>query len=185
MAETSVLELNERFGPGGQELEPDVVTVLQSIMRMHQLSVEDLYFKWESYCIRMEADERQPSMDRLRAFKQDLQDALEKSSRSQVHIKTEKRVAATPRAVVKNGDVFGMYVGRLALATQDADLCFFRLDGLVPTTPGTTKLNKTAKRKHLETPSLSRVKADHLSSSPDYKTPTKIEDQLGSLGALP
>ena len=110
MAEASVAELNERFGTGNKELEPDTVKVLQSIMKMHQLSVEDLYFKWESYCIRMEADERQPSMERLRAFKQDLLDALEKSNRAQVHIKTEKRVAATPRGVVRNNDVFGMYV---------------------------------------------------------------------------
>lgn len=108
MAEATVAELNERFAPGGKELEPDVVAALQSIMRMHQLNPQDLFFKWESYCIKMDADEMQPSMERLQAFKQDLQDALEKSNRSQAHVKTEKRAGVTPRAVVKNGDVFGM-----------------------------------------------------------------------------
>jgi len=110
MAEATVAELLERFQTGGKELEPDVVRVLQSTMKMHQLSAEDLYFKWESYCIRMEADEREPSMERLRAFKQDLLDALERSNRSQANSKPDKRVTATPRAAIKNGDVFGMYV---------------------------------------------------------------------------
>jgi len=108
MAESNVAELNERFATGGKELEPDVVFEMQSIMRMHELSPEDLFFKWESYCLRMETDEMRPSMERLRVFKQDIQDELERSNRSQVHIKQEKRVGATPRTTVKSGDVFGM-----------------------------------------------------------------------------
>jgi DNA polymerase alpha subunit B len=109
MAEPTVAELNERFAAGNNELEPDVIAELQSIMRLHQLSPQDLYFKWESYCIKLDVDELQPTVERLRAFKQDLLDALEKSTRTQAHSKPEKRVGATPRTVVKNGgDVFGM-----------------------------------------------------------------------------
>lgn len=101
-------DLNDRFAPAGKQLEPDVVAELQSIMRMHQLSLQALFFKWESYCIKMDMDEMAPSMEGLRAFKQDLQDALERNNRTQVHVKTEKRVSATPRTAIKTGDVFNM-----------------------------------------------------------------------------
>lgn len=168
MADATVADLNERFTAGDKELEPDVVALLRSIMRMHELSPQDLFFKWESYCIKMDTDEMQPSIERLRDFKQDLQHALENNIRSQAHIKPERRIRATPRTAVKNGDVFGM------------------LDSLVPSTPGTAKLNKnSAKRRQLETPSVSRIKAEPASSSPDYKTPSGLEHQLNSLGALP
>jgi DNA polymerase alpha subunit B len=108
MADVAEADLNDRFASGGKELEPDVVTILQSIMRTYHLSLQDLFFKWESYCIKMDAEEMRPTVEKLRAFKEDLLDALEKAQRSQVQIKQEKRSAATPRAVVKSGDVFGM-----------------------------------------------------------------------------
>jgi DNA polymerase alpha subunit B len=139
MADETLAELNQRFGSGTKDLEPDVVAELKSIMRMHQLSVQDLFFKWESYGMKMGMDDFKASIDNLRAFKQNLQDELERSNRSQVHVKTEKRVGATPRAG-KGGDVFGM------------------LDGL--TTPGPGRSRPAAKR----TPGISRVKAEPTSS---------------------
>lgn len=171
MADPVVAELNERFG-GGKELQPDVVNALKSIMHLHDLSVQDLFFKFESYSIKLEMDGMNVTMDTLNAFKQDLKDALERSNRSQPHIKTEKRAGATPRhtAANKGGDVFGM------------------LDGLVPNTPGTGKLNKvaaSAKKRQAGTPSISRIKSEHQASSPDYKSPSKSEDQSNSLGAVP
>lgn len=111
MAEADLQELNEKFATGNKDLEPDVVAELQSIMRMHSLSAQDLFFKWESYCIKMDMDEMKLSVEALRSLKQDIQDALERSNRSHhVHIKSEKRSGATPRTTVKNGggDVFGM-----------------------------------------------------------------------------
>ena len=110
MAEADLQELNEQFATGNKQLAPDVVAELQSIMRMHSLSVQDLFFKWESYCIKMEMDEIKLSVETLRALKQDIQDELERSNRSHhVHIKSEKRSGATPRTAVKSGgDVFGM-----------------------------------------------------------------------------
>lgn len=171
MANPVVEELNERFATGGKELQPDVVAELQSIMRLHDLDVQGLFFKFESYSIKLEMDGMNVSMDTLRAFKQDLKDALERSNRSQPHIKSEKRPGVTPRSVAagKGGDVFGM------------------LEGLVPNTPGTGKLNKvaSARKRQLDTPSISRVKSEHPASSPDHKSPSKLEDQLNSLGALP
>ncbi|KAL2144641.1 hypothetical protein VTI28DRAFT_8852 [Corynascus sepedonium] len=139
MADETLAELNQRFGSGTKDLEADEVAELKSIMRLHQLSVQDLFFKWESYGMKMGMDDFVPSIDNLRAFKQNLQDDLERSNRSQVHIKTEKRVGATPRAG-KGGDVFGM------------------LDGLATPGPGRTK---AAIKK---TPATSRVKAEPTSS---------------------
>ncbi|KAK3326615.1 DNA polymerase alpha subunit B N-terminal-domain-containing protein [Apodospora peruviana] len=161
MADDTVAELNERFGTGNQELQPDVVAELQSIMRLHELDVQDLFFKWESYCIKMDMDEQKAPISTLRAFKQDLQDALERSNRTQANSKPEKRVGATPRTGTKNtADVFGM------------------LDGL--TTPGPGRSAKlSARRRQLDTPSVSRVKAEPASS------PLKLEDQMNSLGVVP
>ncbi|KAK0739318.1 DNA polymerase alpha subunit B N-terminal-domain-containing protein [Apiosordaria backusii] len=158
MSETEIIaELNEQFGSGNKELEADVVAELRSIMRLHQLSVEDLFFKWESYCIKMDIDAAQTSIDTLRHFKQDLHDTLERNSRSHVKIKTEKGISATPRAPrVSGGDVFGM------------------LDSL--TTPGAGRASKAGVRR---TPAVTRVKAEPASS------PVKLEDQLNSMGAIP
>ncbi|CAK7200974.1 DNA-directed DNA polymerase alpha subunit pol12 [Sporothrix eucalyptigena] len=105
--------LNERFGSGdGQPLEPDVVVQLQSIMNMHGLPVQELFYKWEAYCIKMDLvlDPATLTMDRLRAFKQDLQDALERRNQTataagSVHKVKMERMAATPR---RGGDVFGL-----------------------------------------------------------------------------
>ncbi|KAK3297336.1 DNA polymerase alpha subunit B N-terminal-domain-containing protein [Chaetomium fimeti] len=155
MADETIVELNERFGSGTKDLEADVVAELKSIMGMHQLSVQELYYKWESYGIKMEMGDFNASIDNLRAFKQNLQDDLVRSNRSQVHIKTEKRGGATPRVSKGGGDVFGM------------------LDGLA--TPGAGRTKLAARR----TPAVSRVKAEPTSS------PLKMEDQLNAMGAIP
>lgn len=155
MADETTVELNERFGSGTKDLEADVVAELKSIMNMHQLSVQDLFFKWESYGMKMGMDDFKAHIDNLRAFKQNLQDELVRSNRTQVHIKTEKRGGATPRVVKGGGDVFGM------------------LDGLA--TPGAGRTKMAVRR----TPAVSRVKAEPASS------PLKMEDQLNALGAIP
>ncbi|KAH9999153.1 DNA polymerase subunit alpha B [Xylariaceae sp. FL0662B] len=171
MAEAELQELNEQFGVPNKELEPDVVAELQSIMRMHSLSAQDLFFKWESYCIKMDMDGNNLTVETLRALKQYVQDALERSNRSRhAPMKAEKRSAGTPRTTVKNGgDVLGM------------------LDGLVPNTPSTGKLSGSApkRRNQLETPSVSRVKGNVPTSSPDHKSPMRVENQLDSMNAIP
>lgn len=109
MADSAVSELNELFGAGDKGLGQDVVVEMQSIMRLHNLEPQDLFFKWESYCIKLDIEATQPSYEKMRGFKQDLQDALEKSTRTQSQTKPDKhRVGATPRAGAKGGDVFGM-----------------------------------------------------------------------------
>ncbi|KAH7369290.1 DNA polymerase subunit alpha B [Plectosphaerella cucumerina] len=160
-------ELQEQFGQGTKPLEPDVLAELQSIIRIHELSAEDLFYKWESLCIKRDTDSSNVTLAAVRDLKQDIQDALEKSARQQPHIKTERRVGATPRAAARAGgaDVFSM------------------IDGIVPNTPGTGKLSKaaSARKRALETPSMSRVRAEVASSSPDYKSPLRLEDQLNAM----
>jgi DNA polymerase alpha subunit B len=153
-------DLQDRFSPN-KPLEPDVLSELQSIMRLHSLSPEDLFFKWESYCIKLDTDAQIVTLEGLRNLKQSIQDELEKTQR-QVHVKTERKVAATPRGGAKGGDVFGM------------------LDGLVPSTPGSGgKLSRTlatgsAFKRKMETPK-------GLTSSPA----TGMSDQLKSMNGLP
>ncbi|KAI8298265.1 DNA polymerase alpha primase associated subunit [Colletotrichum sp. SAR11_240] len=154
-------ELKQLFTTGDKGLEPDVLSELQSIMRLHELSAEDLFYKWESYCIKMDIDAMNPQISPMRNFKKDLQDALERANKQQTHIKTEKRAHGTPRA--RGGDVFGM------------------LDGLVPSTPSSGRLNKPSSLRKKETPTMSRIKAEIPSSSPDYKGSSKMEDQLSSM----
>ena len=138
-------ELQSIFSPN-KPLEPDLASELQSIMRLHDLSAEDLFFKWESYCIKMDVDAQEISIQAVRNLKRTIQDALENSHR-QAQIKTERKVVATPGGARARGgggggggDVFGM------------------LDGLVPSTPATgAKLGRTqgtgsASRRKIETP---------------------------------
>ncbi|KAI0024409.1 DNA polymerase subunit alpha B [Xylariomycetidae sp. FL0641] len=170
MVDADVQELNERFAAAGKELEPDVVAELRSIMRMHSLSAEDLFLKWESYCIKMDIDEVGLSLDHLRSLKQDIQDALERSNRAHhAQIKSERRAGPAARPAVKDGtDVFGM------------------LDGLVLNTPSGSKLSKgTAKRRQpLESPSVSRAKGGDPGSSPVHKSSLRVENQLDPMNTL-
>lgn len=161
MADDAFDELTERFG-GGKPLHPDVVATLRSIMRLYELSVEDMWFKWDAYCIKLDTDGTNASLEALHAFKQDLQDQLERSNRTQVQVKTEKRVGATPRTVAKsNTDYMNM------------------LDGMTTPAAGRSARVTSARKRQLETPSVSRVKAEPMSS------PLKLEDRLNDLGAIP
>jgi len=102
-------ELNELFASPTAELRPEVLGELQSILRLHSISPQELYFKWESYSIKMGAEETRLDLKTARDFKKDLQELLERESRGKAYARTEKRtVGATPRAGVSNGDVFGM-----------------------------------------------------------------------------
>ena len=110
MSDTAA-ELNELFiasYPNG--LPKDVLAELQSILRVHSISAEELFYKWESYSMKM-GDETKLTMDTVRGFKQDVQEALERESRGKAGRQADKRapVTATPRAAT-GSDMFGMYV---------------------------------------------------------------------------
>ncbi|KAI9051479.1 hypothetical protein LZ554_004525 [Drepanopeziza brunnea f. sp. 'monogermtubi'] len=163
-AEATSTEIQERFASaGGANLEADVLAELQSIMRLHSIDVEELWYKWESYSMKMGSDDMKLNIDTARALKKDVQDGLERDSRSKQHLHSNKRAGATPRAVTSNGDVFGM------------------LDGLVPNTPKAASASTTsaASRRKFETPSMSRVRAEPASSPPEFKTPYKPGEHTG------
>lgn len=108
MSDTAA-ELNELFVssyPDG--LPKDVLGELQSILRVHSISAEELFYKWESYSMNM-GEEVRLTMETVRGFKQDVQEALERETRGKVGRQAEKRtvVTATPRAAA-GSDVFGM-----------------------------------------------------------------------------
>ncbi|KAG5931884.1 hypothetical protein E4U53_001556 [Claviceps sorghi] len=108
-------DIQARFSPN-EPLEPDVLYEIQSILRLHDLSVDDLFFKWDAYCIKMDLDAQAAlSLQSIRSLKQSIQDELEKSHRA-AQVRSERKVNAAPRGAA-GGDVFGM------------------LDGLVPSTP--------------------------------------------------
>ncbi|KAG9255436.1 DNA polymerase alpha subunit B N-terminal-domain-containing protein [Emericellopsis atlantica] len=115
MADKMDEELSARFSPN-KPLPPDILSELQSIMRLHDLSPEDIYLKWDSYCLRMDYEAQDVTLAKIRSLKHAIQDTLEKdSSRRALHSKT----SATPRQP-RGGDVYGI------------------LDGMVPSTPATS-----------------------------------------------
>lgn len=163
-------ELQSRFSPN-RPLEPDVAAELQSIMRLHDLSPEDLYLKWDSYCLQMETDAHDVTLSAVRRLKQTIQDSLEKDNSRKAQVKT----AATPRPSA------GARAGGAAAAAADV---FGMLDGLVPSTPATGAKLKSGgasasglKRK-LETPRSAAVPA----SSPAGRG---MSDQLKTMNGTP
>ena len=104
-------ELNDLFAiPPVTELPSDVLGELQSILRLHSISPQELSYKWESYTMKMGSEQTKLDLATARAFKEDLQEMLERESRGKAHVRSvDKRGAyATPRSATKGDDVFGM-----------------------------------------------------------------------------
>lgn len=107
-------DLNERFAAPNETLHTEIQTELQSILRVYQLPVEELSYKWESYCMKMGA-ETKLDLKTTRDFKKDLQEILEREARNKAAKSSEKRaVGATPRAGGNiGGDAFNMYANHV------------------------------------------------------------------------
>ncbi|KAK8157269.1 DNA polymerase alpha subunit B N-terminal-domain-containing protein [Phyllosticta citrichinensis] len=144
-------ELNELFGSPAAELSPDVLGELQSLLRLHSISPQELFYKWESYSIKMGPDTTL-NLKTARDLKKDIQDTLERENRAKAaHAKVDKKTAGPgPRAGANTADVFGM------------------LDGLVPNTPGGARsnLNGNSKRKSTYETPASKAAKTHAASSP-------------------
>lgn len=99
-------ELDEWFVP-----HPEVKIELESICRLHATSPEELFYKWESYSMKMGQERTKLDAPTVREFKKDLQETVEREARSKSHMRSaDKRgTYATPRNAAKGGDVFGMY----------------------------------------------------------------------------
>ncbi|OJJ51035.1 hypothetical protein ASPZODRAFT_127031 [Penicilliopsis zonata CBS 506.65] len=161
-------ELNELFaGSSPDGLPQDVLAELLSILRVHSIPAQELFYKWESYCLKMGPEETRMNLDTVRAFKRDVQEALERDSRSKTGRHAEKRgaVTATPRATASS-DMFDM------------------LDGL---TPGGRMANGSAKRKSdFGSPLVAKVgKAEKTGSPMNGKTPSRPANGVGADGTQP
>lgn len=125
--DATAAELNELFVasyPDG--LPKDILAELQSVLRVHSITAEELFYKWESYSIKM-GEEVKLNLDTVRGFKHDVQEALERESRGKAGRQTGKRnaVTATPRAAA-GSDMFGMYgADHYRLMRDQADSVFF------------------------------------------------------------
>lgn len=95
----SITELNEIFAQPTVPLPEDVAGELQSIIRLHSVSEQELFYKWEAYCIKMGAENTRMDYKTVRDFKKDLQDALERESRGKTHMQSanKRAVTSTPR----------------------------------------------------------------------------------------
>ncbi|KAF2429779.1 DNA polymerase alpha 70 kDa subunit [Tothia fuscella] len=158
-------ELQERFAAPNEELKPEILSELESILRLHRISPEELSYKWESYCMKMGAEETKLDLKTTRDFKKDIQEILERESRSKMQKGHEKRnIHATPRAGVGGGDVMSM------------------LDGMIDT----PARGSTIKRKsNFDTPAPKSNKKHPMSSpggvqTPDTITTTTFADRTNS-----
>ena len=150
MADTEALQ--ELFAPPGAQLGSDVVNELQHIVRLYTISPQEMFYKWESYVIKMGTENMKMDFKTVRDFKKDLQDSLERDSRAKGHVmqSANKKAAATPRSGGGGGDVFGM------------------IDGMSSATPG-AKMKRKAN--DFATPAPKSVKNGAQSSPADAKTP--------------
>ncbi|OBT69380.1 hypothetical protein VE03_01209 [Pseudogymnoascus sp. 23342-1-I1] len=161
MADPVVEELNALFAPASatKKIEVDVLAELQSIMRIHSIPPQELFYKWESYSMKIGTDDMKLDIETARALKKDIQDGLEREGRNKSHVRSTDKRGATPRNLSSTGDVFNM------------------LDGLVPNTPrsapGGGANGSKRKINQFQTPSISRVKQEPASSPPEFKTPYK------------
>ena len=105
----SITELDKLFAQPDESLPQDVSAELQSISRLHSLSEEELFFKWEAYSMKLGSENTNLDYKTVRDFKKDIQDALERESRGKVHVASASKRghAGTPRASTGN-DVYGV-----------------------------------------------------------------------------
>ncbi|THX17939.1 DNA polymerase alpha, subunit B [Aureobasidium pullulans] len=158
-------EINELFAAPNTTIERDVLGELKSILRIHSLSPQELFFKWEAYSLKMGSDTLM-NYQTARDFKKDLQGALERESRAKAHMQSAQKrgTNGTPRNAA-TGDVFGV------------------LDGLV----GTPSRGPVMKRRNdFGTPSAKASKLNNTSSPAGDKTPTLgATNEAPQLGAIP
>lgn len=154
-------QVNELFAPPGASLPQDVLHELISISQLLSLDPQELFYKWESYAIKMGTENTKMEYKTVKDFRKDLQDTLDRESRSKgQHNVPKKAVGATPRGAAAAGgnDMFGGM-----------------LDGITSATPSRRPVpTSSAKRKagETQTPASKAVK-NGLNSSP---TPAPARD---------
>ncbi|KAF8544814.1 DNA polymerase alpha subunit B N-terminal-domain-containing protein [Trichophaea hybrida] len=136
-------ELIERFGTQP----PDVMAELQLMLRIYDIDAQELFFKWESYSMKMGPDDVKLTYDTVLAFKKDVQEQLEKELRGKAKMQQTPAVQRTVRPQAAGADPFAL------------------LDGMLPTTPAR---GSAVKRKNVayETPRGKTSRKLDIPSSP-------------------
>jgi DNA polymerase alpha subunit B len=108
-------ELAALFAPSSPDgLPADILAELRSIMNNHSIPAQELFYRWESYCLNMGPEETKLDLETVRLFKRDMQENLERQTRGKAGgrgqgEKKGRNIAATPRAAASGAtDVFGM-----------------------------------------------------------------------------
>lgn len=94
-------KLVELFG----KLSPDIVTEFLSMLRIFGVDEQELFFKWEAYCIKMGPDNTKLNLDTVLEFKNDAHEQLEKTAKAKVRQRDNppRTVQKTPRHVKGDG----------------------------------------------------------------------------------
>ncbi|KAK6361634.1 DNA-directed DNA polymerase alpha subunit pol12 [Orbilia blumenaviensis] len=129
-------DLADKFG----ELPDEVMAELQNMLRLYNIDAEELFFKWEGYCLKMGEDIKL-NMKNITAFKDDAREQFEIEMRAKSKTAHAPAARGVQRAAKNAGDVFNM------------------LDGLTPATPrsGPSAAKKKFEKAGYETPLAERT----------------------------
>jgi DNA polymerase alpha subunit B len=99
-------DLVDRFG----QQPPEVMAELRNMLVLYGVDAQELFFKWESYCIKMLPEEVKMTLDSVRAFKESVQSILEKEMRGKARMQHQAAPTTTMRTPRPrdSGDVYGM-----------------------------------------------------------------------------
>lgn len=146
MADTEA-ELTRLFSPSGTPLSPEILDLLQSILRICSLTPQELFYKWESYCLKMGPDDISLDIATARMFSKDVQDSMERAAQQVRQTNRISTINSTPRTNGASADVYGM------------------LDGLTPSVG--SKRNGSVKRKNdFSTPAPKRTAVANTNGTP-------------------
>ena len=108
--------LSLRFG---RRLTPDVAGELASMLRLYSIPTEELFFKWEAYCIKLDLDlDIKIGMDVVRDFKRDLQQVLEAEVRGKLKPAGGASMGGGARTVKTSG-IGGEGLGLCVFSSRD------------------------------------------------------------------
>jgi len=164
MSETQNENLNSLFTPSGNGLEPDILGVLESILRLYSITPQELFYKWESYCLKMGSEETKLDLGTARMFQKDVQDSLERSHQGR-QSERKPTVSATPRTTGKSSDVYGM------------------LDELTPNA-GPRRMGSVKRKNDFDTPAPKRVAKSEKKASGPQSTGMTFADRQNAGAVL-
>ncbi|KAI5295383.1 DNA-directed DNA polymerase alpha subunit pol12, partial [Ascosphaera acerosa] len=141
--------LRELFSPADPSaLDQEILNELQSMQRLHAISAQELFYKWESFCMKMGAAETRLTLQNVRALKRDVQEALDRESRAKHVIRNQENRRATLNGHGSGSGVGGANSGNggaMAVRTRHGGTnagvggIMGMLDDIVPTTPASGK----------------------------------------------